>query len=318
MSVEALKKCVYITTILGLTLGLSGCMEALADTEDVLTRSFEVREGGTLTMDVHGASIKVNTGKGNAVKVEVIRTAKTSNESKAKDIFAGYEIEFNHSGKDVTVEAEYHGGRSIFPGMGRYLRVRFIVTVPQTYNLDVKTSGGSISVDEIAGDVKAKTSGGSLKFARVKGPLWARTSGGSISLEGCEGNADVKTSGGSIRIGKVHGEVTAITSGGSIKVKEVMGTINAGTSGGSVSASISKQPEGDCRLTTSGGSVTVRLAEDIKVDVDAKTSGGKVSTDFPVTMQGVVGKRHLKAEINGGGPELYLRTSGGSIHIDKL
>ncbi len=318
MRVKALKKCVYFAAVLGITLGVSGCMEALADTEDVLTRSFEVGEGGTLTMDVQGASIKVNTGKGNAVKVEVIRTARTANESKAKKIFDDYEIEFNHSGKDVTIEAEYHGGSRIFSGMGKNLKVRFIVTVPQTYNLDVETSGGSISVDEIAGDVKAKTSGGSLKFARVKGPLWARTSGGSINVEGCEGNADVETSGGSIRIGKVHGEVNAITSGGSIKVKEVMGTINAGTSGGSVSASISKQPEGDCRLTTSGGSVTVRLAEDIKVDVDAKTSGGKVSTGFPLTIRGTVGKRHLKAEINGGGPELYLRTSGGSIHIDKL
>lgn len=319
MRVESLKKWVYITIILGLTLGLSGCLEeAAASTEDVLTRSFEVGEGGTLTMDVHGASIEVDTGKGNVVKVKVIRTAKTSSESKAKEIFDKYEIDFNHSGKDVTIEAEYDRGNRIFSGMGRYLRIRFLVTVPQTYNLDVKTSGGSISVDEITGDVKAKTSGGSLKFAHVKGPVWARTSGGSITLEGCEGNADVTTSGGSIHIGKVHGEVTAITSGGSIKVKEVMGTINARTSGGSVSASISKQPEGDCRLTTSGGSVTVHLAEDIKVDLDAKTSGGRVYTDFPVTIRGVISKRHLKAEINGGGPELYLRTSGGSIRIDKL
>jgi DUF4097 and DUF4098 domain-containing protein YvlB len=137
-------------------------------------------------------------------------------------------------------------------------------------------------------------------------------------LEGCTGDAEVKTSGGSIRIGKVQGEVKATTSGGSIKVQEVMGTINAATSGGSVSAYISKQPSGDCSLKTSGGSVSVHLAEDIKVDVDAKTSGGRVRTDFPVTLIGELSKRKLQAKINGGGPELYLRTSGGSIKIYKI
>jgi hypothetical protein len=310
--VNFLKKCVYVTLILGFMLYLTGCMDAVADTEDVINRSFEVSEGGTLTMDVKGASIEVLTEKGNMVKVKVIKRVGSS-EKEARDIFDDYEIDFKQSGKDVTIKAEYDRswGR-------RNLRVRFIITVPEEYNLDLETSGGSISVDDIEGEVKTKTSGGSLKFEHVKGPVLGRTSGGSITLEGCTGDADVKTSGGSIRIGKVEGEVTAITSGGSINVKEVMGTINATTSGGSITASISKQPKGDCRLKTSGGSITVNLAEDIKADLDAKTSGGKVHTGFPISFKGTISKQHLEGEINGGGPELYLRTSGGSIRIDKL
>ena len=53
------------------------------------------------------------------------------------------------------------------------------------------------------------------------------------------------------------------------------------------------------------------------VDVDAHASGGHVETDIPVTVQGEISRSTLKAKINGGGPELYLRTSGGSIHIKK-
>jgi DUF4097 and DUF4098 domain-containing protein YvlB len=116
----------------------------------------------------------------------------------------------------------------------------------------------------------------------------------------------------------VKGNVVARTSGGGIHVDDVMGSIDARTSGGSVTARISRQPEDDCRLTTSGGSVTVSLAKDIRVDVDASTSGGRVSTDFPVTLRGEISKRSLRAKINGGGPELYLRTSGGSIHIREM
>ncbi|UCH94590.1 MAG: hypothetical protein JSV88_30580 [Candidatus Aminicenantes bacterium] len=325
MRVESLKKSFLVTcvTCLFILTSLFACTcssPLLADTEDVMTRSFNVSKGGTLTIDVNRASIEVKTGSQDIVKVKVIRKVGTSNEHRAQEIFEKYKIEFDHSGSNVTIETDDYGRRKgLFSWLkGEHFSVRFIVTVPEKYNLDLETSGGSIRVSDIQGNVRAKTSGGSLKFDYIKGPVWGSTSGGSIQLEGCSGNANVYTSGGSIRIGTVEGEVKAKTSGGSIQVKEVMGTINASTSGGSVSATISKQPKGDCSLTTSGGSITVYVTEDIKVDLNASTSGGRVSTDFPITIQGEISKRKLKGKINGGGPELYLKTSGGSIYIKKM
>jgi hypothetical protein len=53
------------------------------------------------------------------------------------------------------------------------------------------------------------------------------------------------------------------------------------------------------------------------MDVNAKTSGGRVHTDFKVALSGEISKRSMKGEMNGGGPELYLRTSGGSIYLRK-
>ena len=318
MKTEDFKKNFLVLTLVFVFL----CFAMLfADTQDVINRSFKVSEGGTLTMDVSRGSIEVDTWSKDMVKVKVIRRVRTSDEDRADRIFRKYEVDFSQSGNDVTIETDDRlrsGFLSWFKGYN--LQVRFLITVPEKYNLKLRTSGGSISVRDIEGDVKTRTSGGSLKFSYVKGPVWGKTSGGSITLDGCSGDADVHTSGGSIRIGTVKGEVKARTSGGSIKVKEVMGTINAHTSGGSVSAYISKQPEGDCSLTTSGGSITVNLDNDIGVDVNARTSGGRVYTDFPVTMtvQGVISKRKLKGKINRGGPELYLKTSGGSIRIKKL
>lgn len=298
------------------------CSSLGTDIEDVITHSFNVSEGGILTINVDRGSIEVSTGSVDVVKVKVIRTVSTSNESKAQEIFEKYKIDFHHSGRDVTIktlDSDHVRRKGLFSWLRDLnFRMRFIVTIPGKYNLNLKTSGGSISVGEIQGDAKAKTSGGSLSFANIKGPVWARTSGGSIRLEGCLENADIQTSGGEIRIGTVEGEVKAITSAGSIDVKEVMGTINASTSGGSVSAYISKQPKSDCSLITSGGSITIHLVKDIKVNVEAKTSGGRVSTDFPITMQGEISKCQLKGKINGGGPQLHLKTSGGSIRIKKV
>jgi DUF4097 and DUF4098 domain-containing protein YvlB len=325
MKINSLKRTLWLTGIavffvLTFAVGCTCSSDLFANTEDVINRSFDVSEGGTLTMNVDRASIKVETNRGKQVEVEVIRKVGTSNEERAEEILAKYQIDFHHSGSDVTIETGDHTrSRGFFSWLkNKNLRIHFMVTVPEKYNLNLKTSGGSITVSDIQGDVKARTSGGSLKFAYIKGPVWGKTSGGSIQLERCTGNADVKTSGGSLRIGTVEGEVKANTSGGSIKVKEVMGTINAHTSGGSISVFISKQPAGDCNLTTSGGSITVRLSENINLDVDAKTSGGHVSTEFPVIMQGTLSKQRLEGKINDGGPLLFLKTSGGSIRIKKM
>jgi hypothetical protein len=53
------------------------------------------------------------------------------------------------------------------------------------------------------------------------------------------------------------------------------------------------------------------------LDVNAKTSGGRVHTDFPVSISGEINKSSMRGRMNGGGPELYLRTSGGSIYLKK-
>jgi hypothetical protein len=99
-------------------------------------------------------------------------------------------------------------------------------------------------------------------------------------------------------------------------IRETSGAVDASTSGGNVSAFLSAQPGEACRLSTSGGSINVELAGNVHVDVDASTSGGGVSTDFPVAGASRDGQS-LRASINGGGPLLHLRTSGGGIHIQK-
>jgi len=291
---------------------------ASASIDDTIQKTFSVESGGTLDIDTERGSIKVQGTSGNTVEIEVIREVRTSDTKKAEKVLENFKVEFKQSGKDVFVIGERGKRESTWDKIWNRLNIKFIVRVPEVYNIKLKTSGGSISVEDIEGEVNIKTSGGGLTLNDIKGPVWGKTSGGSIEIGEVEGQVDVNTSGGSIKIDRALGTVDAHTSGGSITVKEVMGTINANTSGGSIKAHISQQPKSDCRLTTSGGSVTVYLAGDIAVNVDAGTSGGSVNTEFPVTIKGKINKRKLKAEINGGGPLLYLHTSGGSIYIKEI
>ena len=106
----------------------------------------------------------------------------------------------------------------------------------------------------------------------------------------------------------------AETSGGSIEVREVHGPIRASTSGGSVRAYLAEQPTADCSLSTSGGTVTVHVDDSLALDIDANASGGSVRTDLRVDAS-VNTKTKLKGALNGGGPTLKLRSSGGGVRV---
>lgn len=313
--------------------------EALSerDVDDTLHKSFSVHAGGTLFVNTDLGALEIRAVQKNRVDISVLRKVDTIREEDAREILDDFQIDFEQRGDDVSVTGRWLGeGGRWWQRWRRKLRVRFVISVPIQYNVDVRTAGGSISVEDLEGEVKSKTSGGSLRFGHIRGPVYGRTSGGRITLAGCRGRAEVRTSGGSIRIGEVDGTVTATTSGGSIEidraagpvraetsggsihVKEVMGAIEATTSGGTIEATISRQPADRCYLKTSGGNVYVYLGAEVAVDLDASTSGGFVETDFPVTIQGRIDKHSLHARVNGGGPKLVLRTSGGSIYLKKM
>lgn len=305
----------WTSAVLILCFGFSALF---AGAEKRVQKTFEVRPGGTLVIEADMGSIDIETSEANQVDAGILIRLKNGGESKLERLLDELDLDSGQSGDDVTVTLKKKDRKwwSGFKYNG--LTVHFKVTVPHQYNVDLKTAGGSIEVADLEGTVDVATSGGGLDIGNITGPVHGKTSGGSISVKSCQGDVAVKTSGGSLKLGEIAGTVIGKTSGGSIHVDEVGGRINASTSGGGIHVTITKQPEAECKLSTSGGGITAYLAEDIGVDVDAKTSGGGVSTDFPVTTQGKPDGHSLQAEINGGGPPLILRTSGGGIHIKRF
>lgn len=305
----------FLATIWTLIIGVN----AYGEIEKYIEKSFDVSSGGMLYISSNIGSIEVSGQGSDKVKIEVFIEIDTRSEDKAEEIMEDFIVEFDQDGNDVIVDAEYYRPRSSFWGNWRNrLKVKFVASVPEEYDVDLITGGGSITVMDLEGEIDVRTSGGGLNFEDINGPINGKTSGGGIDLIGCDGFIDIRTSGGGIDIEDTKGEVIAKTSGGSIHIDEIMGIIDASTSGGSIHAYISGQPEDDCRLTTSGGSITVKLDSEVGVYLDAATSAGHVETDFPIMTKGRIRKSSLRGQINDGGPELYLRTSAGSIRVREI
>lgn len=323
-----------LITLLAAIFTMSQCLAADDSAEKTISRSFAVEPGGEISIDADRGDITISTGSQNNVEVIVEREVRGVSERKETSVLKSHKVAIVQDGNNVRVQAALAKSRS-----QPNLSVRFRVTVPKRFNASLNTAGGSIQVSDLHGNVDARTSGGDLKFSKIEGPIDAHTSGGNVTAAGCTDKLQVQTSGGNIAIKDFSGpSATADTSGGSVNVITCSGAVQiktsggditvdkfsgpsvfADTSGGAMTFNVEKQPAADCWFRTGGGNITVRLPENIAMNVIASTDGGEVNTAIPVnaTVQGRVKEGRLEGKINGGGPKLALKTSGGDIHILK-
>jgi len=253
--------------------------------------------------------------------VRVNQVFRNASEKEADKLESEIESAFEIQGDTLHVEFKRDqsswGGWSLFGGKPS---VNFNISIETAKGIDVelRTSGGGINVFDLDGEVNARTSGGGMKFHDIGGPLNAHTSGGSIEARRIEANAKLGTSGGRISVSSISGSAELNTSGGGINADDLRGPLSAKTSGGSISASFTEGISSDTRLKTSGGSITAKLPSDNSFYLDARTSGGGVRTEFPITLKGEIKRSAAEGPVNGGGPTLELKTSGGSIAVKYL
>ncbi len=218
-----------------------------------------------------------------------------------------------------------------------------------TGRLNVATSGGGINIVGVESDVTAQTSGGGVHIERVSGRVSARTAGGDMTVREATREVDVQTSGGDIELRSIGGRVSARTAGGDIEgrdlggqvsaetsagdieLDEVRGGVQARTSVGDIDVAVTLQDfsqDYPMSLETTHGDITLMLPPTLPASIDARVrslGGGwdrdDIYSDFALAREGprARGSGDLRSygDINGGGPPIRLRTSGGSIRIEK-
>lgn len=190
-----------------------------------------------------------------------------------------------------------------------------------------ETHGGDIVLGEVAGAIRAVTGGGGIQIDQAGSNVFAGTSGGPIAILRALGMVIAQNTAGPIDIGAAS-SVECQSGGGTIRLSNVSGPMRASTGRGSVIADVisRKISQGrsleDSFLSTGAGDIFVLLPSDMGVTVDAEMTGtqsaGAIISDYP-GLRSVTGRSSVTARgaINGGGPTLRLRASGGRIQIKK-
>lgn len=323
---------------LPLLLLLTTSLPLAAMTEETIDRRFNIPANGQLVVDIRTGSIEIKTHASNEIVVSAFRKITRRSKSLEEEYLNENPVTLTQEGNVLTIHETR--GRNITNGFWPFgvsrTEGRYTITVPASFNTRLKTSGGSIAVNDLTGAVKVGTSGGGLRFARVRGPIDGHTSGGGIRVTDCDGTIKIDTSGGGIDVNGGSGDLDGDTSGGSVAVKNfqgpvkvessgggitienVVGRVDGHTSGGSISARFATPIADEVRLHTSGGGVTFRVPEGSAFNLDASTSSGGVSSDIPITLVGKISHGKLAGAINGGGKPVVLRSSGGSISVKKI
>lgn len=135
---------------------------------------------------------------------------------------------------------------------------------------DLQTQGGSISMDNIGSSILAETSGGSIDVGSAGADVNVDTSGGSITIRSANGMVHADTSGGSIDVGIIKAPAILNTAGGSIRAQQIGGNLEAETAGGNLDIG---DVWGTAKLSTAGGSIRLNSASG---RVDADTAGGSI------------------------------------------
>jgi DUF4097 and DUF4098 domain-containing protein YvlB len=130
-------------------------------------------------------------------------------------------------------------------------------------------------------------------------------------------NVDIDNVNGSVHVTDLRGKMNLETTNGKIDVVNCAGRLDAETTNGSIHAELTAVDAGQpMSLETTNGRISVALPANVAASVDASTTNGSIHTDLPITTTRT-GKSTLRGTLNGGGADLKLRTTNGSIEITK-
>ncbi|MEO7458303.1 MAG: hypothetical protein ABIY52_18740 [Gemmatimonadaceae bacterium] len=121
---------------------------------------------------------------------------------------------------------------------------------------------------------------------------------------------------GGVGVTGVTGRLELTTENGSVSLDEVGGDVRARTQNGSVNVELSgsKWDGRGLDAETQNGSVRLGIPAAYAATVETGTINGRMNTDFPVTLQGRIG-RQMTLPLNGGGAPIRVETINGSVSL---
>ena len=274
--------------------GVFGAADVNASKVETVELPFEAPV--TLDVDTSNGGVTVQGVEGiEAVSVTITLRSKGETLEEAQDRVE--RIVYHAESSGGRIDLRYRASEQE-ADVRRYSGVDFDVLVPVETRVEVETSNGAITVEDVDGTIRLDTSNGAIDVYDSSGQLSAETSNGRIEVVRFVGDLSLDTSNGELWIEAVTGSVDAETSNGSVHY------IGTPATGGN-------------RIRTSNGSVTVSVPIDLSIAFDASTSSGRIRSILPLVgdTQGDTWSAQLNppAEVR-----FQLHTSNGTIRIEGI
>jgi hypothetical protein len=252
--------------------------------EDKFQRTFTVNNGGTLSVENYKGTIHVTGADTRQVVVNVVKRFEGS-ESERKWWMENTQVNFRSDSSRVAVEVKYPSMNCFFC-WGEHVytsQVELEIQVPRQINVDLKGYKPEIRISSLEGDIRIKS---------YKAPVTIDSTSGAIRIETYKDTLRLKN--------------VAVRGGLDVHSFKADTEVEA------------KSFEGASTVESEKGSIVLRLPSGVGLNVDY--SGGRHASfhsDFPLAAQAGRWGGDVRATINQGGPLLRLRTTRGSVALEK-
>jgi DUF4097 and DUF4098 domain-containing protein YvlB len=174
--------------------------------------------------------------------------------------------------------------------------------------IEVKQTGGGVSVDTIY----------PKRDDNFFGFMFGENINASVTYEikvPRSMNLSVDNVNGAIAVTDVSGRLELDTTNGKIQVTRCAGTLDASTTNGAIEAELLQVAAGQSmRFETTNGRITLAVPPTVAADINAGTTNGSIKSELPLATSRF-SRTSLRGSLNGGGPEIRLRTTNGGIDI---
>ncbi len=194
--------------------------------------------------------------------------------------------------------------------------VDYLLTVPASMDLDLRTSDGDITVDGALGEVTLRASDGDLMIRGGSGRISARTSDGSITAEGVAGRIHLESSDGDITVEGATGDIEIEATDGMVELWEIdASSVQVDNVDGDIVFDGVLAARGSYRLSTHDGDISIHIPEGSDARVRLGIYDGDFSSNFAITFPQWPRGRRVEFTLGRGAAELEAETFDGDISL---
>ncbi|MBI5690783.1 MAG: hypothetical protein HZC55_11885 [Verrucomicrobia bacterium] len=281
-------------------------------------RTFPVGTAAIVKLETYRGDISIDENENREVGLEVEVEAEAENAAAAQELIAGVSVETSAQGQQVAVSIRNPRETGLRPTWREQERteLRIRLLVPVRCDVQVGANEGIVRIGNLAGQIGVKLGRGDVSLRRIDGSVTVELEQGDLVLSRCSGAVTARLRRGQIYLGTVGGAAELTNDTGGIEVMAVRGSLRAAAQVGDIRVGFAPGLTADSKLTAAAGNIVAAFHGRTACRVEAAASWGRVSSDVSMEIEGGnVGGRSLSGRINGGGPAVVLRASGGSVTL---
>jgi hypothetical protein len=320
-------------------------------------KTFEARGLRSLQVTNARGLISVRPASDGRIRLVALKIVRGGDNRQTRELAASTSVETRIAGDRCLVEVRYPTGRQLKVGFFELLagvefprvEVRLALDVPPDLELDLKSTSGDVTTDEMRGAQVLKSTSGDIGIGSALGPLHATTTSGEIEIDRLA-RAELASVSGDVLVGRAAGPVDVATTSGEITVEEAADSVRASSVSGDVriararrgaevrttSGSIEVRaagridvrtvsgdlvaaadaPFGGAEIETQSGDLTVKLGAGVGCALEVSTASGSIDIALPLSME-TVSRRHVAGRVPGGAARCVVRSSSGDIVVER-